>query len=84
MIRGKGQGFFKAATKASNYVVGIVSGGQRTTEAYLKLFYVCKFHIMIGSSRQYDQVPTKILRQLDSEARRMKYIEKVLDPASYN
>jgi hypothetical protein len=73
IVRGKCERLFSAVTKSSNYVVGIVSHGERATEVYIKLFYFCKFHVSIKTSKRYELVPTKIVRQLQEQARKMKY-----------
>jgi len=43
----------------------------------MKLLYLCKFKLKVYSGKLYEQVPTKIMRQLQERARKMKYSEKI-------
>ncbi len=39
---------------------------------------------MVGSSKEFEHVPTKILRQIDAEAKRRKFGEKLNPPSIYS
>ena len=61
--------------KSSNHVLGVLSVGAKPTSYFMKLVYLCRFEVLVRRDKLYDQVPLKLMRQLQEQARRMKYSE---------
>ncbi len=78
LLRGRGERILVAPTKNNFYVVGTISKDDKNSIYHVKLFYLCKFFIKFKKSKLYDQVPVKIMRQLQDQARKLKYSDKII------
>lgn len=78
LIRGRGESMLACPTRYGEHVVCVLSRGDRADVSFLKLFYLSKFYVMIKQSKLFEQVPRKITRLLQEQAKKNKYGDKVL------
>jgi hypothetical protein len=52
-VRGKGESLVAFPTKHSNYVVTVMSRGEKSSDFYMKIFYVSKFKLKIKQEKMY-------------------------------
>jgi hypothetical protein len=64
LIRGKACFLLACPTRYSNYMIAILSHGDRPSDCYLRLFYLSKFKILIKKHKLFEQIPRKLHRLL--------------------